>query len=95
MKKLNNEEIEKELADLSGWQVDGGKLFREFVFDTFPRAFGFMASVALLSEAMNHHPEWFNVYTTVRIWLNSHEVAGISDNDILLARKISSLAGAA
>jgi 4a-hydroxytetrahydrobiopterin dehydratase len=93
--KLTLPEIERELAQLPGWSINDGKLFREFQFSGFPEAFGFMTSVALISESMNHHPEWFNVYTTVKIWLNSHEVSGISNMDIELAKRMSVIAGGA
>lgn len=93
MIKLSLPEIERELAQLPGWSINDGKLFREFHFRGFPEAFGFMTSVALISESMNHHPEWFNVYATIKIWLNSHEVSGISNKDIELAKKMSAIAG--
>ncbi len=88
---LSSHEIEREIARLDGWRIQEGKLYREFLFRDFPSAFGFMASVALISESMNHHPEWFNVYTTVKVWLNSHEVNGISTMDFELARRMNDL----
>jgi 4a-hydroxytetrahydrobiopterin dehydratase len=91
--KLSSPEIERELAKLPGWSLNEGKLFREFQFSDFAVAFGFMTSVALIAESMNHHPEWFNVYTTVKVWLNSHEVSGISNMDIELAKRMSAIAG--
>jgi 4a-hydroxytetrahydrobiopterin dehydratase len=51
-----------------------------------------MASVALVAEKMNHHPEWFNVYATVRIELTTHEVGGLSDRDFELAAEIDRIA---
>jgi 4a-hydroxytetrahydrobiopterin dehydratase len=91
VQKLSSSEIERELAQLTGWRLDRGKLFREFIFPDFSRAFGFMMSVALVAESMNHHPDWFNHYSIVKVWLDSHEVSGISTLDIELARKIDRL----
>ncbi len=54
-------------------------------------AWGLMSRVALLAEKMNHHPEWFNVYNTVRIDLSTHEVGGLSNFDVELATKINVL----
>ena len=51
-----------------------------------------MASVAFAAEKMDHHPEWFNVYDTVRIQLTTHNVGGISENDFQLVQKIDALA---
>lgn len=42
---------------------------KDFKFDNFNIAFGFMTRVAMKAEQMNHHPEWFNVYNKVIIIL--------------------------
>ncbi|KAJ8964648.1 hypothetical protein NQ314_004728 [Rhamnusium bicolor] len=55
-------------------------------------AFGFMSRVALLSEKMDHHPEWFNVYNKVQITLSSHDVSGLSGRDIKLANFMEDVA---
>lgn len=74
------------------WQYTDGKLQRTFTFKDFAHAFGFMSSVALIAESMNHHPEWFNVYNTVKIALRTHDVGGISDKDFALAQRIDDTA---
>lgn len=91
-KKLDEVDIERQLAGLPGWTVAGGKLHREYRFADFVTAFGFMASVALAAEAMNHHPEWFNVYGTVRIDLVTHDAGGITELDLRLASRMDDLA---
>ncbi len=92
-KKLSNSEIEMHLADIAGWSVEDGKLHKQFQFESFVEAFGFMASLALIAEKMNHHPEWFNVYNRVAIDLMTHDVGGISNLDFELAKAADSLAG--
>jgi len=82
---LTDEELARALQALPYWRVADGKLFREFVFRDFVEAFGFMTSAALVSEREDHHPEWFNVYKTVRIWLITHVSGGITERDIRLA----------
>ena len=79
------------MASLDGWELQDGKLHREFKFKNFVEAWGFMSRVALLAEKMNHHPEWFNVWNTVRIDLSTHEVGGLSNFDVELATKIKAL----
>jgi 4a-hydroxytetrahydrobiopterin dehydratase len=59
--KLSDQEIERQIKNLKGWNVVNGKLNRAFEFSSFVRAFGFMTKVALEAEKMNHHPEWHNV----------------------------------
>jgi 4a-hydroxytetrahydrobiopterin dehydratase len=75
----------------SVWCVKEGKLYREFKFQNFIVAFGFMTKVAMLAEKANHHPEWFNVYNKVVINLTTHEAGGISKRDFDLAQGISKL----
>ena len=89
--RLSGSEVADRLAVLNGWKVVEEKLSAEFKFADFISAFGFMSSVALIAERMNHHPEWFNVFDTVRIQLNTHEVGGLSQNDFLLATEITKL----
>ena len=89
--KLTDAEISAQLEGISGWTVEDEKLHKEFQFDSFVEAFGFMASVALIAESMNHHPEWFNVYNRVTVDLATHDAGGISALDFELAKKIDAL----
>ena len=91
-RKLNQSEIDEALQKLPGWTVENGKLHRQYQFKNFVEAFGFMASVALVAESMNHHPEWFNVYHKVVVDLSTHSIGGISNFDIELARMMETLA---
>ena len=91
-RKLSDAEIATRLSEVPGWDMVDGKLQHTFTFGSFVEAFGFMSSVALLAEAMNHHPDWSNVYNRVVIALNTHDVGGISDLDFSLAQKITALA---
>jgi 4a-hydroxytetrahydrobiopterin dehydratase len=86
--KLTDAQVRAALAELPGWSLRDGKLHRALRFGDFRSAFGFMASVATAAEAMNHHPEWRNVYATVEIWLTTHDAGGISARDVELAREI-------
>lgn len=87
------EEVEVEMKKISeAWRIEGGKLARRFEFRDFNEAFGFMARVALLAEKMEHHPEWFNVYNRVDVWLTTHDVGGLSMLDFELARRMDRLA---
>ncbi len=91
MMRLSDEQIKTELSGLSGWSVVNGKLHKDFVFDDFIEAFGFMARAAIHIEKMNHHPEWFNVYNKISVDLVTHDAGGITQNDIVLARTLNSL----
>ena len=88
---LDSTEIATELTELAGWEVQNDKLYRQFSFADFIRAWGFMSQVALLAEAMDHHPEWSNVYGKVIINLTTHDAGGISRRDFELAHKINKI----
>lgn len=90
--KLTAEAIEAELAKRPAWTVKDGKLHRELAFDGFVEAFGFMTSVAIAAERMDHHPEWFNVWNKVVIDLTTHDAGGLSARDFKLAEVIDRLA---
>ena len=89
--KLPVEEIRKELENLEGWEIIEGKLHKEFLFNDFIHAFGFMTKAALHIEKMNHHPEWTNVYNKLKIDLTTHDAGGITQNDLSLAKILNSL----
>ena len=93
-KKLSEAEVQENLARVKGWSLVNGKLHRAFECKDFVSAFGNMTRVALVAEAMNHHPEWFNVWNKVIIDLNTHSVKGISTLDFELAGKINEIFGA-
>ena len=91
--KLSETEIETALAKLPDWKLQGGKLHRAYKFVDFVAAFGFMTGAALIAQAMDHHPEWFNVWNTVRIDLATHDAGGVTDLDVKLAHSMEELAG--
>ena len=89
--KLSSDKIENELKSLDGWSVINGKLHKDFQFDDFNQAFGFMARASMHIEKMNHHPEWFNVYNKLSVDLMTHDAGGIAQNDVNLAKIFNSL----
>ena len=90
--QLSDDEVQLALAGLLGWSLDTGKLHREFRFKDFSEALAFMVRVGLVAEAMNHHPEWFNVWNKVRVDLTTHEAGGITHRDFALATRMNILA---
>ena len=91
--KLSEAEIQQHLQGAKGWSLVNGKLHKNFECKDFVDAFGKMTQVALMAEAMNHHPEWFNVWNKVVVDLNTHSVQGISTLDFELAGKINGIFG--
>lgn len=84
---------EAALARLKGWSVVDGRdaIEKTFEFPDFKAAWAFMSAVADKADAMDHHPEWFNVYNRVEITLTTHDAGGLSLRDVKMARKIDAL----
>lgn len=82
------------LSGLDGWQPVEGRdaIAKTFTFKDFNAAFGWMTRAALIAEAMNHHPEWFNVWNRVEVTLSTHDAGGLSELDIALAKRMDALA---
>lgn len=79
----------------TGWAMVDGKdaLEKTFLFKDFKQAFAFMTRVAEDAEDLNHHPEWFNVYRTVKVKLTTHDAKGLTALDVELARRMDKAAG--
>lgn len=89
--RLDEAALSAALTTLPGWRLHEGKLRLERRFADFSQAWGFMSRVALLAEALNHHPEWTNVWNRVTIDLTTHDAGGLTRLDVDLATRISAL----
>lgn len=89
---LEGPALEEAVSGLDGWSVVDGKLHKEYEFEDFVEAFAFMTAAALCAERKNHHPEWFNVYRTVRVDLSTHDAGGITTWDVELAAEFDKVA---
>lgn len=75
------------------WKEINNTLQAEFKFKDFSQAFAFMTEVAIAAEKMNHHPEWTNVWNTVRFSLSTHDAGNtVTERDHKLAEKIDMIA---
>ena len=91
--KLDVSARERALEQLDGWELVEGReaIARTFEFADFNEAFGFMSRAALKAEAMDHHPEWFNVWNKVDVTLSTHDAGGLTGLDIELAAFMNAL----
>jgi len=92
--KLDDDARKSIAMRLPGWRpVDGrDAISRTFTFRNFNEAFGFMTRAALVAEAMNHHPEWFNVWNRVEVTLSTHDAGGLTERDLKLAEAMDRIA---
>jgi 4a-hydroxytetrahydrobiopterin dehydratase len=90
---LSEARVRALLAERPGWELRGDRIARSFRFADFVAAFGWMASVALVAERLNHHPDWKNVYDRVEVELTTHDAGGLTERDFELAAAMDRLAG--
>jgi 4a-hydroxytetrahydrobiopterin dehydratase len=87
MEKLERAAIDERLSGLRGWTLGegAGSISKTYKFASFVEAFGFMTQAALAAEKLDHHPEWFNVYSKVEVTLTTHDAGGLTELDFKLA----------
>ena len=83
------------VQQLSGWKAAEGRdaIEKTYKFEDFGQAFGWMSRIALAAEKLDHHPEWFNVYSRVEVLLATHDAGGVTDLDVQLAKLMDKAAG--
>ena len=92
MKRIENSEVLENMREFPKWVFENNFIKRSFKFKNFKQAFSFMTAVAFEAEGLNHHPNWDNVYNTVNVALQTHDVQGISSLDFDLAKRIDEIA---
>ena len=88
MQKLSTTEIEENLEKVNNWNFDGAVIEKDFTFKDFDEAMEAINKIANEARIQNHHPEWTNVYSKLKIKLSTHDVSGISNKDFELAKAI-------
>jgi 4a-hydroxytetrahydrobiopterin dehydratase len=91
MKTYTEESAKSFLENLKDWNFKENAIEKDFKFNNFTQALGFIVQVGVLAEKMNHHPELFNVYNKVNIRLNTHDSGGVTTKDFELASQIEGL----
>jgi len=88
---LSEAEIEAQLKEVPGWTRDGKSITRTWKFRDFPEALRFINRVGELAESMNHHPDIYNSWATVKLALTTHDAGGLTARDFKLAKQIDAL----
>ncbi|GGK29952.1 putative pterin-4-alpha-carbinolamine dehydratase [Yeosuana aromativorans] len=91
MSKLSEQDIEKRLLRFPDWEYYDDAIHAEFEFENFKDCFSAMSRIAFECEALNHHPDWSNVYNVLTISLSTHSAHGVTDLDFKLAEAIESI----
>ncbi len=88
---LNEGELKKHLSALKEWIRVGDSIRKTIKLKDFVHAMGFVNSVALLAEKLNHHPDIDIRWNTVTLILSTHSAAGLTELDMKLAAMIDAL----
>lgn len=93
IKKLSHEEVVGFLknSELKGFRHNNASISKIYRFAEFQSAIDFIVKVALICEEMNHHPNWTNVYDRVEVDLSTHEVKGVTEKDLELAKAMNKI----
>jgi len=86
-KPLSGEALENLLRQLSGWQIIGGQLEKEYSFPDFRQALDYVNRLGEVAESEGHHPDLYLSWGKVRVQLSTHSIGGLSENDFILAAK--------
>ena len=91
MKRLGEEEIDRNLARLAGWSRGDNCIEKKFVFKNFLRAMSFVNAVAYVAESIDHHPDIIIHYNEVTLRNWTHVASGITERDFALAEKVDAM----
>lgn len=91
MSRLSEDEIKKKLLRFPDWEYFDNALHAEFEFENFKDCFSAMSRIAFECEALNHHPDWTNVYNVLTISLSTHDAGGVTEKDFKLINAIEAI----
>lgn len=90
---LHRAALDEQLASLPGWTVtdDGKALVKDFRFDNFHQTLGFINAVGFMANQEDHHPDIEAGYGHCQILWSTHDVGGLSWNDLICAARVEAL----
>lgn len=85
-------EISANLAKLHGWARDGDTLVKEFRFDSYLAGIAFAASVGVIAEGLDHHPDLRIGWRRVNVAFTTHDAGNkLTTKDFAAATAIDAL----
>ena len=92
MAVLSDDEVDRRLAELPGWERERNAIKRRFKFEDFQASVDFVNRITPAAEEMNHHPDLAISWNTVDCRLSTHSEGGVTESDFELARQIDDVA---
>lgn len=92
MALLEQDEIERRLADLDGWSLNGDAIGKDFDCGDFAGSVALVNEIAAVADALDHHPDLAISWDTVTVTITTHSQGGLTAADFELAGRIEALA---
>ena len=92
MTRLSDEEIDRRLQDLDGWERSGEAIRKRYEGDDFASSVALVNRLTPVAEEMNHHPDLEVSWNKVTVTISTHSEGGLTENDFELARRIDEVA---
>ena len=91
-RRLDAEEVSRQLLGLPGWSGDTESLRVSLQFPDFRAAILGVDEIALVAEEMDHHPDIDIRWRAVHLALTTHSAGGVTQLDVELAHRIDEIA---
>lgn len=88
---LSELQSQRFLKMTKGWKLVSGRIEKSYTFKDFVDASSWLEKIKFLSEAEGHHPDIHWTWNKITLVLWTHSIAGLSENDFILAAKIDAL----
>ncbi|AXJ01920.1 4a-hydroxytetrahydrobiopterin dehydratase [Cyclonatronum proteinivorum] len=89
---LTEKQVQQALEELEEWEYENDALTVAYKFSNFPDALAFIVRIGFIAEELAHHPEIYNVYSTVEIRLTTHDAGNkVTEKDVEFAKRIDNL----
>lgn len=88
---IDTDELQGLLKKLPEWDIEDDSLVRVLEFDEFTQAIDFVNGVADIAEEVGHHPDIDIRWCTITVRLTTHDMGGLTEVDIEMAKKIDTL----
>ena len=89
--RLSPEQLKSALQVLGDWQLIDTELVRECRFSDYYHSIAFVNALAFIAHAQDHHPDLSVHYNRVQVRFSTHDVGGISRNDLICAARVDQL----
>jgi 4a-hydroxytetrahydrobiopterin dehydratase len=92
---MNEKQENEYIEQVPSWSLerDGEhKIHKDYKFDDFKEAIGFVNRMADIAEEEGHHPNFTVNYNVVKTDLSTHAIGGLSENDFIMAAKLDQVA---